>query len=107
MGGLNGFVKDTKMNTRRLFSKMAQIVILILLVVLAFFLIRGFARGDIHEKKRVYRLEINDFPVIMEKWKEISLSHPSAENIKDNHDLIKDIKIRYNPKVIHLNVDLS
>ena len=77
------------MNSRRLFSKMAQIVILIFLIVLAFFLIRGFARGDLHEKKRVYRSEINDSSLIMEKWKEIIASLPYAENIKDTHDLNK------------------
>jgi hypothetical protein len=89
VGGLNRFVKDIRMNTRRLFSKMAQIVILILLIVLAFFLIKGFARGDLHEKKRVYRSEINDSSLIMEKWKEISASLPHTENINNyNHDLI-------------------
>jgi hypothetical protein len=105
LAGLNRFVKDTKMNTRRLFSRMAQIVILILLIVLAFFLIRGFARGDIHEKKRVYRSEINDFSLIMEKWKEITVSLPYTENIKDSHDLIKDTKIRCNAKAIYSNMD--
>ena len=101
MAGLNRFVKDTKMNTRRLFSRMAQIVILILLIVLAFFLIRGFARGDLHEKKRVYRSEMGDFPLTMEKWKEFTVSLPYTENIKDSHDLIKDTKIRCNAKAIY------
>ena len=86
--GLNRFVKDTKMNTRRLFSKMAQIVIWILLVVLAFFLIRGFAQGDTHEKKRVYRSNINDSSLVMKKWKESSVSFLHSENTNnDNHDL--------------------
>ena len=106
LAGLNGFVKDIRMNTRRLFSKIAQIVILILLIVLAFFLIRGFARGDLHEKKTVYRSEINDSSLIMEKWKEFTVSPPYTENIKDNHDLAREIKIRYSAKAIYLNVDL-
>ena len=46
------FVKDIRMNTRKLFSKMAQIVILILFIVLAFFLIRGFARHEPHGSYR-------------------------------------------------------
>ncbi len=65
---------------------MAQIAILIFLIVLAFFLIRGFARGNLHEKKRVYNLEIDDFPLIVEKWEEITTSLPYAENIKGNDD---------------------
>jgi len=68
---------------------MAQIVILIFLIVLAFFLIRGFARGNPHEKKMVYHSEINNFPFVMEKRKEVSISLPHAENIKDTHDLNK------------------
>jgi len=68
---------------------MAQIVILIFLIVLAFFLIRGFARGNPHEKKMVYHSEIHNLPFVMEKCKEISISPPYAENIKDTHDLNK------------------
>lgn len=81
------------MNRRKSFSKIAQIVILILLIVLAFFLIRGFARGDLHEKKRVHGSEINDFLVAMERWKEISISSlPHTENINDDNDaLVRDI----------------
>jgi hypothetical protein len=91
LAGLNGFVKDIRMNTRRLFSKMAQIIILVLLIVLAFFLIRGFARGELHEKKRAYPSEINDSSLVMEKWKEISVSLPHTENINnDNHDLTEE-----------------
>ena len=79
------------MNRRRLFSKMAQIVILILLIVLAFFLIRGFARGELNQKQRVYHWKINDTPVIMEKWKEISISVPYAENVNNDYqDLASD-----------------
>ncbi|MFQ6031680.1 MAG: hypothetical protein ACE5K2_02065 [Candidatus Zixiibacteriota bacterium] len=82
-----------RMNRRRLFSRMAQIVILILLIILAFFLIRGFARGKLHEKKRAYRSEIGDFSPIVEKWKEISASLPHAENINNaNNDLAGDIQ---------------
>ena len=88
LAGLNGFVKDIRMNTRRLYSKMAQIIILILLIVLAFFLIRGFAQGDTHEKKSIYRSDTNDSSPVMERWKEISVSLPHTEIIdNDNHDL--------------------
>jgi len=54
-------------SSRRLFSKMAQITILIILVLLAFFLIRGFAKGSLHEKKSVYGLKTNDFSFFIEK----------------------------------------
>jgi hypothetical protein len=81
------------MNRRRLFSKMAQIVILILLIVLAVFLIRGFARGELNQKKRVYSWKINDTPVIMEKWKEIRISTPYAENVNNDYqDLTSDVR---------------
>jgi len=67
---------------------MAQIIILILLIVLAFFLIRGFAQGDTHPKKSIYRSDTNDSSAVMESWKEISVSLPHTENINnDNHDL--------------------
>jgi len=94
------------MNTRRLFSRIAQIVILILLIVLAFFLIRGFARGDLHEKNRVYPSDTNDSSLVMEKWKENSMSLPHTENINNaNYDLAKVVKIWCNAKAICLNVD--
>jgi hypothetical protein len=72
---------------------MAQIVILILLIVLAFFLIRGFARGDLLEGKKVYGSEMNDFLVVMDKWKEISISSLThTENINDdNYALARNI----------------
>lgn len=94
------------MNSRRLFSKMAQIVILIVLIVLAFFLIRGFARGDHHEEKMVFRSEGGTLP-FMERWKEICGSPPHAENMSNvNHELVRDIKIRYNTNAFHSNLNI-
>jgi len=85
------------MSSRRLFSKMAQIVILIVLIVMAFFLIRGFARGDHHQEKIVARSERGAFPLIMERWKEICGSLPRAENMSNvNHELVRDVRISYN-----------
>ena len=85
------------MSSRRLFSKMAQIIILIVLIVLAFFLIRGFARGDHREEKMVSRSERGAFPIIMERWKEICGSLPHTENMSNvNHELVTDVRIRHN-----------
>jgi len=86
------------MNWRRLFSKMAQIIILIVLIVLAFFLIRGFARGEHRgEKMVVSRSERGSFPLIMERWKEICGSLPHTENMSNvNHELVTDVRTRHN-----------
>jgi hypothetical protein len=95
------------MSSRRLFSRMAQIAILIALIVLAFFLIRGFARGDLHEEKRAYGSEGGNFPVIIEKWKEIFVSLTHTENIgNENHNLAKEINMRYNACAFCLNLYL-
>lgn len=83
------------MNSRRLFSRTAQIVIWIILVVLAFFLIRGFARGNLYEKRAVYRLEKDKFCFIRERCEIISFFPFHTKSVsKDNHDSAADITER-------------